>query len=244
MRIGHRSRWLVVACLCFPLFSRAQSPQNLNVVSVRELSIPLKARDAFNKGADLLLRKQAARAVPYFQSAVAVFANYYEAYHEMEIADFELLRITDSERAFRMSIEVSGGRYPLALFGLGAVLDYEGKFAEAEGVTRTGLDLDPTSSSGHYFLGRALFGLNRLEEAKKCAREVLRQNSDNTEALRLLVDIHFREKDYSAALKDLDEYLKLDPDSSIGVKAKAVRETVQRALVESRSTMALTQPQP
>ncbi len=244
MKTKLRIIWLLVGCLSLPLLSRAQSLESSNVVSVRELSIPPKAHHAFEQGIELLARKDAAGSLPHFQRAVAEFANYYEAYYKMGVADLKLWRIVDAEQAFRKSIELSGGQYAHPLLALGAVLVYQKKFTEAEGVTRKGLDLDPTSWSGHYYLGSALFGLNRLEEAEKSVREALRQKADSTEALRLLVGIHAHEKDYGALLKDLDEYLKLDPDSPTGVRARALRDSAQQMVVESQSTTALAQSQP
>ena len=60
--------------------------------------------------------------------------------------------------------------------------------------------------------------------------------------MRLLADIHSREKDYRALLNDLDEYLKLDPDSPIAVRAKGLRSAAER-LLEPSSTSALALPQ-
>jgi tetratricopeptide (TPR) repeat protein len=127
---------------------------------------------------------------------------------------------------------------------LGVLLSYQEKFAEAEGVTRKGLDLDPTLWAGHYSLACALLGLDRLEEAEKSIREALRWKIDSTESQLLLAEIHNREKDYRAVLDDLDEYLKLDPDSPTSVKVRALRDSAQRSLVESEAATALAQPQP
>lgn len=214
------------------------------MVSVRELSIPRKALHAYQKGAELLAKEDAAGSLPHFQRAVAEFASFYEAYYKMGVADLKLWRVADAEQAYRRSIELSGGQYAQPLLGLGVLLDYQEKFAEAEGVTRKGLDLDPTSWAGHYSLGWALFGLNRLEEAEKSIREALRWKTDCAEAQLLLADVHNRQKDYRALLKDLDEYLKLDRDSPMSVRARALRDTAQRLLVESETSTALAEPQP
>ena len=77
------------------------------------------------------MKSDAARSLPHFQSAVALFPSFHEAYFNMGVADLKLLRITDAEWAFRKSIEVSGGQYAPPLFGLGGVRqDYREKFDE------------------------------------------------------------------------------------------------------------------
>ncbi len=161
----------------------------------------------------------------------------------MGAADLKLWRIPEAEQAFRKSIELSGGRYAHPLIALGAILDDEKKFAEAETVIRKGLDLNPDSWTGQYYLGLALAGLNRLEEAEKSALEALRQKTDFPEAHLLLADIHGREKDFRALVNDLNEYLRLAPDGPASARAKALRESARRILFETQSATALDEPQ-
>jgi tetratricopeptide (TPR) repeat protein len=243
MRTRLRISWLLVASVCMPLVSRARSPESPNVVSVRELSIPPKALRAFHKGVEHLVKDDAAGSLPHFQLAVAEFANYYEAYFEIGTADLKLSRSADAEQALRKSIELSGGQYAEPLFALGAVLTQEEKFAEGEGVIREALHLNPTSWAGHYCLGWALFALNRLQDAEKSVRESLRWKSDSPEAYLLLAEIHHHQKDYPALLKDLDEYLRLEPGGAIGAKVTALRQKAVRAIVEPQSASARIQPQ-
>jgi tetratricopeptide (TPR) repeat protein len=244
MRPRLRISWLLLAGLALPIFVNAQSPNSRYVVSVRELSIPPKALHDFQKGIECLTRDDSAQSLPHFQRAITEFATYYEAYFEIGMADLKLSRTADAEQALRKSIELSGGQYAEPLFALGAVFINEGKFAESEAVTREALDLDPTSWAGHYCLGWALLALNRLDEAEKSVREALRWKSDSLEALLLLADIHHRQQNYPALLKDLDEFLKLKPDSPVGAKVRALRESAEQALVESKSPPARVQPQP
>ena len=225
-----------------PFHSSAQTKNSSYSVSVRELSIPAKAVQAYEQGIDCLARKDAAGSLPYFQRAISEFADYYEAYDRIGAADLKLWRVPEAEQAFRMSIELSGGRYAHPLFALGAILDDREKFAEAESVIRKGLDLDPDSWTGHYYLGLALSRLNRMDEAEKYVREALRQKTNFPEAHLLLADIHGREKDYRLLVSDLDEYLKIVPDGPASARAKALRDSAQRILLESQSTTAFAQP--
>jgi tetratricopeptide (TPR) repeat protein len=229
--------------MCVPLHSSAQSQHSSNAVSLRELSIPPKALRAFEQGMDRLTKKDPAGSLEFFQRATSEYAGYYEAYDRIGAADLKLWRIPEAEQAFRKSIEVSGGQFAHPLLALGAILDDQKKFSEAMTAIRSGLNLDPASWTGHYYLGLALFGLNRLEEAEESAREALLRNADFPKAHLLLADIHTREKDYYSLWIDLNEYLKLAPDGPDSSWAKALREAIRRMTSESQTATALVQPQ-
>ena len=243
MKIRLRICWLLFASLSVPLLSSAQS-ESRSVVSVRELSIPPKALHAFQKGIERLAKNDPAGSLPHFQRAIAGFSTYYEAYFEIGMAELKLSRAAEAEQALRKSIELSGGDYSEPLFALGAALTKEEKFIEAEKVMRKALDLDPTSWAGHYCLGWALFALNRLEDAEKSLREALRLKSDSPEIHLLLADIHHHQHDYPALLKDVEEYLKLEPDSPVAAKVRDLRDKAERAIGESQNVSVLIQPYP
>ncbi len=243
MRSKARTGWLLFACLCVPFHSSAQSQQSGNVVSVRELSIPPKALHAFEQGMEQLAKKNAAASLPHFERAIAEYAGYYEAYDRMGAADLKLWRIPEAEQAFRKAIELSAGQYAHPLLALGAILVDQGKFGEAESVTRKGLDLDPESWTGHYYLALALLGLNRLVDAEKNVREALTRKADLLQGHLLLAEIHRREEDYGSLVSDLDEYLKLAPDGPASTRVKALRESAQGRMVASQGNTALAKPQ-
>lgn len=244
MRIRFWTIALLLACICVPRHSSAQSQPSNNTISLRELRIPPKAVRAFEQGMDRLAKQDAAGSLPCFQRAISEYAGYYEAYDRMGAADLKLFRVDDAEQAFRKSIDVSGGQFAHPLIALGAILDDQEKFAEAMTVIRNGLNLDPNSWTGHYYLGLALFGLNRLKEAEDSARDVLLRNANFAKAHILLADIHSREKDFDSLLNDLNEYLKLAPDGPDSGWARGLRDSVQRVILKARDASALAQPQP
>jgi len=142
-------------------------------VSVRELRIPVKARNAFEKGLERLAKNDAVGSRTQFLRATATFPDYYEAYYHMGVADLKLGREEEAAQAFQRAIDLSGGHYAWAQFAVGLLLCRRGEYAEANTIIREGLEVDGRSATGHLFLSVALFHLNRLEEAEKSAREAL-----------------------------------------------------------------------
>lgn len=244
MRVVLPATGLLLACLCLPFPASAQSQQSDDVVSVRELSIPHKALKAFDQGMECLAKKDAAGSLAHFQNAIAEYPGYYEAYDRIGAADLQLWKLPEAEQAFRKSIELSAGQYAHPLLALGAILDGQDKFTEAESVTRKGLALEPDSWTGHYYLALAFYGLNRLGEAEGSVRESLHWKADFPQAYLLLADIHGRESNYRSLVDDLNEYLKLSPDGPSSAKAKSVRKTAEGMLSELQSSTNLSPTQP
>jgi Tfp pilus assembly protein PilF len=203
-------------------------------VSVRELRIPVKARNAFEKGLERLARNDADGSRTQFVRATTAFPDYYEAYYHMGVADFRSGREEEAAQAFQKAIDLSGGRYAWAQFGLGLLLCRGGEYAEAETVIRRGLDVDGSSPTGHLFLSVALFHLKRFEEAEKSAREALLRKPGFALAYLMLADVHARRGEYGMQLHDLDAYLKLEPDGSASKRVREVREVVQRIVFRTK----------
>jgi tetratricopeptide (TPR) repeat protein len=161
---------------------------------------------------------------------VGAAPGYYEAYYQIAMAYLTLGKRDDAEKNFRKSIELSGGSYGDAAIGLGTTMLDHGSFADGEKTIRRGIELSPGSWLGHYELGRALLNENRISEARESA-ELARSLAPSVPIIyRLLSNIHLREKDYHALLQDLDAYIRLDPDSVAGVRAKELRAQVQQKI--------------
>ena len=140
------------------------------------------------------------------------------------------------DKRWRKKYVIAAGAVYRALGGIGEDIFFEGGLADFFG---------DGGFFGERFAGGSVFHeFDRLQEAEKSVGESIRWKSDSPEAYLLLADIHNREKNYSAVLKDLGEYLKLDPDSPTSVKATALRDKAQRELVESQASTAFAPPQP
>ena len=220
------------------LHLRASNPSPVRrtayTVSVRELRIPGKARNAFEKGLARLAKNDADGSRSQFARATVTFPDYYEAYYHMGVADLRLGREEEAAQAFQKAIDLSGGRYAWAQFALGLLLCRRGEYAEAETVIRKGLDVDGSTATGYLFLSVALLHRNRLEEAEKSAREALFRKPGFAWAYLVLADVHGGRGEYARQLQNLDAYLKLEPDGPASKRVREVREVVRRIVFRTK----------
>ena len=201
------------------------APRNDYVISVQELRMSGKAKKAFEEGARLLQKGDTAKSLPYFDQAIAAFPEHYKAYYDLGIAQYRLGHIVDAEQALQKSIDLTGGAYAPPEFAMGMVLCQEQQLQKAEVVIQRGLDVDPGSATGKYFLGWAQFGLNHLIEAERSVQQALVRKANFAEAYFLLARIHQRQHNKPAMTKDLEAYLKLDHSSAGTQQAKALLDS-------------------
>lgn len=207
-----------------------QPAQNANTVSVRELAIPGKAREEYRKGLVSLAKRELANSLKHFTSAVRAFPGYFEAIYHQGVVEADLGHQEAAMQDFQTAVNLSGGRYAQAQFGIGYLYYLQGNTAQAESITRKGLELDPGSADGYVILGMTLLRLNRVDEAEKSAREALLRNPNHADAYLVLADTCARRQRYQEQVQNLETYLKLDPNGLASRRAREVREVAQRIL--------------
>src|SRR5467141_1354016 len=205
----------------------AQSERNSYTVSARELKIPDKARKEYIKGLGSLGKNDFAGSVSHFSKAAQAFPDYYEAFYHIGVAETRRGRLEEALPAFQKAIDLSGGRYAWAEFGIGYLLYAEGKTEEAVTTLRRGLEVDGNSPDGYAILGMALLQLDRPDEAEKCAREALLRNPNFAPAYLVLSDAYGRRREYRAQVQEMDAYLKLEPNGADSGHVRQAREQVQ-----------------
>lgn len=207
--------------------------QSSYTVSVRQLKIPAKARDEFQKGLDRLAKNDPAGSLNHFAKASQAFPKYFEAYYNVGVAETTLGHTDEAMKAFQTAIDLSGGRYVQAEFGYGYLLCQEGRPGEAEKMIRRGLEVEDTAPEGYVILGAALKQLKRLDEAEKSVHEALLRNPNYAGAYLVLSDVAESKGDYRAEIENLDIYLKLQPNGPGSEPARKVRARAQRMLATS-----------
>jgi Tfp pilus assembly protein PilF len=200
-----------------------------NPISVRELHIPERAQAAFDKGRRLLEeQRQPAEAIAEFQRAIQVFPDYYEAYTEIGIANFQMRKPDEAERALSKSIELSASKSLEPLYLLADLYNSQRKYAQSEPLARQAVALNEDSWNAHFELARALVGLSKVKEAEVSARRACELQPNNAPARLVLGNAHLLEANYPAAIEDLDIYLNLEPNGPLSAAVRQNRDNLKK----------------
>lgn len=208
-------------------------------ISARELAVPEAARALMSSGMNRLYKEKNAQAALHdFQSATKKAPAYYEAYYQAGMAYLSLQNEAEAEKQFRKALERSEQKYGDADIALGTLLLGHQQERDGEMFLRQGLALNPQSWPGQVELGKLELARGHLPAALAAGEKAASLAPLQPMVYRLLALVHIKEKDYPALLSDLDRYIRLDPDSPAGVRAKELRAQIEQQVQHSESAAA------
>jgi tetratricopeptide (TPR) repeat protein len=193
-------------------------------VSVENVNIPQNARQEFDKGEAALKVNQTEEGVKHFQKAVKFYDNYPQAYRMLGEAYLEQQDWQKAETALRKSIELEP-RVAATYVDLGAVANQQHNYSAAEEALKKGLALSPDASAAKYELAKTYWAMSRWQDAIPLAQEAVAAQPGLSGARVLLGNLFLKERNASAALREYEEYLRLEPNGSM---APQVREIVAK----------------
>lgn len=167
-----------------------EDKRDAGTVTVRTLSIPRTALENYQRGVHELLKHNPAESIPYLSKAIAKYPNYYEAYHNLRIAQERLGKEEQAMDSFRRAIDSSQGKYALAEYAYAMMLCRKGKAEDAELTVRYALELSQYRPSGEVVLGTVLLYLHRSVEAEGHAREALSLEPNLLDAYLVVAGAH------------------------------------------------------
>jgi tetratricopeptide (TPR) repeat protein len=202
-------------------------------ISAHELSITESARNLYREGKKKLYNENKAQeSLRYFEKALAQAPDFYEARYQLGMADVGLGKTDEAEKNFRKCVSESHDKYGSADIALGTLQLDRGETEAGEKQIRHGLELSPSAWMGYYQLGRVEALQGHLDEAETLAEQARQFAPATATVYQLLATIHMRQKNYTAALEDIDAYLLLDAQSPAGIRAKQIRVQLQKQIQE------------
>ena len=187
--------------------------------------VPAEARKEFDAGQKLLNeQKDAEGSIQHFRKAIQLYDKFPEAYLMLGLIYLDQRKLDDSQAALQKSTELAPSLAP-GYLALGAVFNQEKKFDDAEKALTHGLELNPDDAQGHTDLARTYWAMGRWQDAEPHAQKAVALKPDLAPAHIVLGNIGLRKRDNAAALKEFNEYLRLDPQ---GPMAEPVRQIVAK----------------
>ena len=199
-------------------------------ISARQLAIPENARKEFETGQKLLEEKNdASGGIVHLRKAIKEYEDFPQAYTLLGLAHLENQQLTDSKAALERAIQLdpnSGSAY-IALGGcLNQMKDYPG----AEKVLVKGLEILPDSPEGNYELGKTYWALHRWQQAEPYAVKAVKLEPDVPGVHVLMGNILLQKQDAAGALKEFNEYLKLDPHGPMSDAVRTMTAKLEKSV--------------
>ena len=208
-------------------FNRADVLEKGHSVSAVELSIPYGAREEFAKAENALSRRDVKGAIGYLKKAVDMAPQYAAAWNRLGTIAYQSARYAEAEEYFREALKQDPEAYS-PLVNLGGALLSEGKFQESLPVNQQAVKIKPADALAHSQLGQSYYELGELDEAEKHLKEAKALDPSQFSFPQLfLVQIYVRRNQFEAAIAEIEEFLKLHPDSKFAPQLRKALEATR-----------------
>lgn len=135
-----------------------------DTVSMQQLGVPEKARQKYNKGSELLEKKDYTGALKQAQQALEIDSDYAAAHNLMGLANWNLAKYDDAKQSFQNAMR-SDPKFLAPYLNLAQVLEEQKDYAPAAALLRQAAELQPYSAEPYYLLGKMQLETGNTEHA-------------------------------------------------------------------------------
>jgi hypothetical protein len=213
------------------------------LVSVAELRIPQRARDAYAKAQDAMMKNQPEKISKYLQKALEICPTYTQALTMRGALLLDKGDLTSAIDDFDRAIH-SDSRYALAHAEMAAALNRLNKFDDALRAAERASTLNPNSWQPYYEMAKSYLGKTDYQRALQQLTHAQSQMTQDYAPLHLLRASAFLAlKNYSDAAAELRFFLRIvSKDDPTAARAKDALAQIN-AFVSSKAIMATTEQQ-
>jgi cytochrome c-type biogenesis protein CcmH/NrfG len=188
-------------------------------------SIPPAARKEYDEGQKALNDKKDAEAgIKHFRKAIQLYSKYSEAYLALGLLYMDLGKFDDAQPALQVANEITPTA-PGGYFALGTMYNAQKKYEDAEKALTHGLELKSDVPDGQYELAKTYWATGKWQDAEPHAQKAVALDPAKAPPHVLLGNIALRKQDPLGAVKEFQEYLRLDPK---GPMAPGVSQMIQK----------------
>ena len=209
--IGNMSRMGQIYSVQIHLRPRSGEPITKGVVSANDP--PKAAVDLFNKALESVKSGNRDKAIEQLKAALAIHPTFTAALNGLGVQYLKLGKFEAASEAFAKALKLAPDSFNLHL-NSGISLFSLNKHAEAETQFAAALAKNEASGTAHLYRARALIALNRLDDAAVDLKRAIEIGGDDVKlAHRYLAGIYLEKGENVEAVKQLELYLQVSPDS-------------------------------
>ncbi|HJQ69564.1 MAG TPA: carboxypeptidase regulatory-like domain-containing protein [Blastocatellia bacterium] len=226
--------WEVVTVdvVLYPKPEAALGPPGTSFVQ----EVPKPARAAYEKAMAKVREGKSDEAVLLLQEAISIFNEYFDANFSLGRELFRMGKDAEALEALERARQIND-REGAVYHTFGLVMMKQQKFAVAEYAFREATRLAAGNAVSHYFRGMALIevatrtaderqrAIDFTEAEKELGRALDLSDKRLAAAYLQRARIHERRGDKEAAARDLESYLKAEPEAK---NAAAIREAITK----------------
>ena len=208
------------------IWDRKLSTREHDTISAAQLSVPDSAQDEYDKALRCLERRDIDGAIPRLKKAVEIAPQYASAWNHLGTIAYQSRQFKDAENYFREALKQDPDAYP-PLVNLGAAQFALGQLEQSLGTNRRAVETRPNDPLAHSQLGSSCLYLDRLDEAEEHLREAKALDPSHFSYPQItLAQVYERKRDYPGVVRELEEFLKLHPDSP---RAPEINKSLEKA---------------
>jgi Flp pilus assembly protein TadD len=207
------------------LFGRETILTRNQSVSAVELSVPQKARKAFIQAQECIARQDLKRAIEHLKMAVEIAPQYIEAWNNLGTIAYQTKEFEEAEKYFREALKHDPESY-FPLLNLGGTLLSMGRFEESLPFNTQTVEMKPGDALAQSQLGQSYYYLGQVDAAEKHLKQAKSLDPGNFSYPQLfLLQIYAKRNQLPEAILEMEEFLKLHPDSP---RAPGIQDLLQK----------------
>ncbi len=204
--------------------------------------VPKPARAAYERGMARLREGKSDEGVAALREAIANFNDYFDAHFALGKEMFRAGKDNEALEAFERARQIND-RQDAVYYMFGLVMMKERKFSVAEYAFREANRLNATSAASHFYHAQSLIELavrgsdqrQRAADLDAADQELNRAWETSNKRLTMVylqrARIHETRGEREAAARDLESFLKAEPDAKNGA---AIREAIAKLRGEKK----------
>ncbi len=196
----------------------------------RMAAVPEKARKEFAAARDLWQKGADSQAcLEHLNKAIKEYPRFSDAYVLRATVDIQQNKAAEARTALDRAIAIDP-KFSDAWFTLGMLQNREKDYTGAEKSLIEGLKLEDGSPQGNYELAKTYWAVGRWQESEPRALKAAAANTPIAPAHVLLGNIALRKRDAPGALKEFQEYLRIDPTGPMAEGTQSMVKKIQDSL--------------